>query len=126
MTTQDDYKRALEVLDQIFFDNHGNRQYWEQEAINQYETIRQALQSKIGADGWMPIETAPRDGTEIDIWFSSDSGGYRIANCKYIDEQWYNYTLDEEFHEMDWMPVYDQQSALYWMPLPPAPRKEGE
>jgi len=76
----------------------------------------------------MPIETAPRDGTEIDIWFSSDSGGYRIANCKYIDEQWYNYTLDEEFHEMDWMPVYDQQSALYWMPeySPPAPRKEGE
>ena len=65
MTTQDDYKRALEVLDQIFFDNHGNRQYWEQEAINQYETIRQALQSKIGADGWMPIETAPRDGTNI-------------------------------------------------------------
>lgn len=124
MTTQDDYKRALDALRKL-----GDSSSLSDEERNALEVIiRQALQSKIGADGWMPIETAPRDGTEIDIWFSSDSGGYRIANCKYIDEQWYNYTLDEEFHEMDWMPVYDQQSALYWMPeySPPAPRKEGE
>lgn len=74
--------------------------------------------------GWRPIETAPKDGTEIDVWCASDAegddGGYRIARVWWccVDRCWRSYS-DER---MQWA-----HQPTHWMPLPasPAPDKEG-
>lgn len=41
-----DAQGALSVLEDIFFENHGNKVYWPPEAIKQYETIIAALKDK--------------------------------------------------------------------------------
>ena len=81
---------------------------------------------------WQPIETAPKDGTQIDVW----AKGYRIPDVKwgtpphvcyggYCDscptrECWYDangLALDEDSGE----------EPTHWMPLPPPPAlAEGE
>ena len=67
------------------------------------------------AAGWMPIETAPKDRTPIDIWRSSN-GGERCAEMRRVDIGGGNV-----FYE----PVHSGYScvrdATYWMPLPAAP-----
>lgn len=61
------------------------------------------------AQGWMPIETAPKDGNWLwvaeqadDLWFQSEA-------------QWDGY---------HWETSYGERIApSYWMPLPSEPRK---
>jgi len=36
------------------------------------------------ADGWQPIETAPKDKTEVDLWVD----GARLPDCFYDDDGW--------------------------------------
>jgi hypothetical protein len=61
---------------------------------------------------WQPIETAPKDGTIIDVW---TSGGWRVA-----DVAW-----DESIRT--WCCVDERRTPLpeleltHWMPEPPAP-----
>jgi hypothetical protein len=57
---------------------------------------------------WQPIETAPRDGTEILVW----GGGHDVASVWWQDgdeDVWFN--GDVIVHPTHWMPL----------PKPPAP-----
>ncbi|CAM5597022.1 hypothetical protein MAUB1S_10093 [Mycolicibacterium aubagnense] len=47
-----------------------------------YSDYAQLAAGKIGAGLWHPIETAPTDGAEIDIWIAGP-GSRRIANCRW-------------------------------------------
>jgi hypothetical protein len=62
---------------------------------------------------WLPIETAPRDGTRIDIFTVH---GDRIPDCYYDKEddlwRWKN-----DYH----MPRAEEE-VTHWMPLPEAPK----
>jgi hypothetical protein len=57
---------------------------------------------------WQPIETAPRDGTPVDLWHKA---GFR--NC----EQWWDNT------DKIWVPdIRPDNEYSHWMPLPPPPQ----
>jgi hypothetical protein len=73
---------------------------------------------------WQPIETAPKDGTVIDLWGYGWNGKYRrMANCR-----WYDELGDGEFtgweQEYAESPSYRNLRGVtftHWMPLPPPP-----
>lgn len=63
--------------------------------------------------GWQPIESAPRDGTVIDLW----ANGLRYADAYWdggcfsvLDSTGYGVEVDEPTH---------------WMPLPASPMQRG-
>jgi hypothetical protein len=88
----------------------------------------------MASDGWRPIETAPRDGTIIDLWSADEFGG-RIPDCYWGFPE---HTCGEAGHhcDSDWHSLSEgwvhstfnvrlDDSITHWMPLP-APPKEDE
>lgn len=67
---------------------------------------------------WMPIETAPKDGTIVDLFID----GGRLADCKFLDGAWHywteygEYQYDPDYRRIDW-----KHEATHWMPLPEPP-----
>lgn len=84
-------------------------------------------ESSVGAE-WRPIETAPKDGTEVLIW---NSEGHEIAH--WIDRE--EDGPDQPGHDAGWLGTFafpgrswglrlrsePQGQARAWMPLPAAP-----
>lgn len=78
------------------------------------------------ANNWQPIETAPKDGTVIDLWVN----GRRRACC-----YWDAFDYDEPDDECDgWRQSYaecvpglggfelgENEKPTHWMPLPNPP-----
>lgn len=75
--------------------------------------------------GWMPIESAPKDGSEVLLvcadaytpeatsgWWLNWSGG----------EGWYHYSMPEE----KWPGGMTRWFPTHWMPLPAPPQSQGE
>lgn len=81
-------------------------------------------QTKQIPDGWKPIETVPKDGTQVII---KCSGG-RVATAFYDDKQF----VGEGWHVVvpflggfgsgtDTFIYFQEDMPTHWMPLPPAP-----
>jgi len=88
-----------------------------------------ALSSQPVADGWLPIETAPKDGTVIDLW-SSEFGrqpdcfwGKREHHCgeagQYCDSDWHS-EPDAWIDSAQNTQTFDD--ITHWHPLPASPR----
>jgi hypothetical protein len=87
------------------------------------------------ADGWRPIETAPKDGTRVLLWPHNCVGWWEFG-----DDQWMvlaiplneDHTIADDWREPSALTfcVYADQlgrEPLLWHPLPPPPQpKEGE
>lgn len=58
-------------------------------------------------NGWQPIESAPKDGTEIDLWANK-----RQTNCLFTQGKWYNSRS------------YQVCNPTHWMHLPEPPKEE--
>lgn len=60
---------------------------------------------------WQPIETAPKDGTDVLVW----CGGTMFIACMEVG-RWF---FDRTDYSVKPLPTH-------WMPLPPAPKKGDE
>ncbi len=69
-----------------------------------------AARARLAVPAWQPIETAPKDGSQVLVW---DDGAMFIS--------WWN---EEEHAWIDNGPV--QPPPTHWMPLPPPPAAQGE
>jgi hypothetical protein len=107
------------------------------------EIIAQLRADLKAAREWRPIETAPKDGTLMDMWCVPPEGsdfphGIRLTDCS-----WHN--ADDVFNHTGWMRVLDDGNydlvdgppsntlglprwvPTHWQPRPaaPEPMKEG-
>jgi len=72
--------------------------------------------------GWQPIETAPKDGTNVlllDVHGNYRIGGYQL---NYQNRKW---GTGWEGCDWDFKIDFDPQPT-HWMPLPPPPTEEAE
>lgn len=70
--------------------------------------------------GWQPIETAPKDGTYVDIWVP-DFGGYRVTNAHWAIHHWLN---GRPQSKPAWGPETSDGPPpvpTHWQPLPEPP-----
>lgn len=68
---------------------------------------------------WQPIDTAPKDGTVVDLWVCGPlNRGGRIANCWYSREVWLEDCLDRGD-----LPAARMRGDMpsHWMPIPEGP-----
>lgn len=70
------------------------------------------------ASPWRSIESAPKDGTEVDLWVVwPDSGGTRFTDCHFQPGQ------DDWWLGQFWLSQYaNNPQPTHWMPLPPGPK----
>lgn len=81
--------------------------------------------------GWQPIETAPRDGTPIDVWVEAADPALRsrITDVEWrrpTDSEWWVHGGDTiETDEATWHdcfgPLGRIEQPTHWMPLPNPP-----
>jgi hypothetical protein len=65
---------------------------------------------------WQPIESAPKDGTPVDIW---------CAGFRYTDAYWGR--VANEWLDEDGDPIKDYygEEPTHWMPLPSPPSRKA-
>lgn len=68
---------------------------------------------------WQPIETAPRDGTFIDVW----SRNHRTCDVFWSDIE--NTWCIEGYHPEEPTPLARYPAPSHWMPIPEAPKGES-
>lgn len=71
------------------------------------------MTTNTGSDGWMPIESAPRDGTWFLAYWPVKTFEDRIQTT-----QW----LHHDYRFVDASDFLDDIQPTHWMPLPPPPQ----
>lgn len=68
---------------------------------------------------WQPIETAPKDGSEVDLWTANG----RVPDAKWNAKRsrWEEWGLGG-FEQMTWVDV--DYPPTHWMPLPNPPEQD--
>lgn len=64
---------------------------------------------------WKPIETAPKDGTAVDLWIVAGKFNRRVADCRYVDDGW---ICHEGYIGQRFWPSAE---PTHWMPLSEPP-----
>jgi len=80
----------------------------------------------LGDDGWMPIDTAPKDGTPVDLFCidANEAQGYlyRRPDCYWTTLTKWNGVEYEGWAKME--SPYAKYVPKYWMPLLPQPKEK--
>lgn len=69
---------------------------------------------------WLPIESAPKDGTPLMVWVAEDDavGTHCLAPISITNDGWW---WDDSTGDQ----IRRILSATHWMPLPPPPAKDS-
>ena len=84
--------------------------------VNGLSFIR-ALSSQPVADGWLPIETAPKDGSFIDLWHVNNT---RVPKCRWFTNS-SGYTAWHVQQGGRACNMGGDQMFTHWRPLPASP-----
>lgn len=107
----------------------SNRAFARGEQRRVFNELRAILASAPVATGWIPIETAPKDGTWV-LLYGKEPWPERDDNLQSIVTGFWN--ADSQFGDGEWAFCYwdsDWRSTFkptHWQPLPPAPSVDGE
>jgi hypothetical protein len=73
---------------------------------------------------WQSIVTAPRDGTEIDLWVKGHSGDeWRATDFSWTDERSWGHRGDPS-DSLDQYFLGSPVVATHWMPKPQPPSRD--
>lgn len=70
---------------------------------------------------WEPIETAPKNGTVVDLWIAAEGCQFRAPDFKFCNGRWEGKTSDEP---LKWHYMNARMHPTHWM-LPPEPPSTG-
>lgn len=73
------------------------------------------------SSGWQPIETAPKDGTRVDLYGSRSGKPRRFTNAWWAEDCWGGQLLGTHSWCFDQRDVYGKFEFTHWMPLPAPP-----
>jgi len=108
-------------------------EYYHATTADAWWGFRAALQwaaSQQAADGWRPIETAPKDGTDVLVMYMHIDTQI-VHNAFYASESegwdaqavgWWSY----DHSEVSRIKLDDWMTPTHWMPLPAALTAQGE
>ena len=83
----------------------------------------------VSEDRWLPIETAPKDGTEVLLWFPPREVAINGHYGEVSDGDWesgYGNWMEWLIADELWFQEDPSDAPTHWMPLPKAPEMEGE
>jgi hypothetical protein len=75
-------------------------------------------------EGWQPIETAPKDGTEFQAWAEHASGGVWLPQCRINPDNGAFEIWGRVDYDIDGWDLIPHLIETHWMPLPEPPRAE--
>jgi hypothetical protein len=85
-----------------------------QDRVDAFKALAQRLRAE--ASGWQPIETAPKDGRLVDLWFLDDGADGRSTDCYFKDGHWH-----WEGQRIVHLPSGNPATPTHWMPIPKPP-----
>jgi len=85
------------------------------------QIIKQLITDKLKEREWHPISTAPKDGTNILVWWPSECHCPLVAHWN--DGKWNNNKIGWKFTGWD---NSKETEPTHWMPLHTPPKKEDE
>ncbi|MGH6774733.1 hypothetical protein [Brucella tritici] len=90
-------------------------------AIRALSSPDHADAGKVEGDGWMPIESAPKDGTEFQAWIAKYGWEPR---CRIISDTEAFEIYGRVDYDQDGWEVYPHMTPTHWLSLPSAPSQE--
>lgn len=73
---------------------------------------------------WQPIETAPKDGTRIDLWVVSPTKAWRWPDASWMEAGKHRWLGPDDWTSKEGMPLHaliEATVATHWQPLPSPP-----
>jgi hypothetical protein len=91
------------------------------------ETIVDKLLAAQQDGGWQPIETAPKDGTWVDLWVRDwNDNGKRIPFCIWDDDKWLTSVFPNDYGPLsecvNTFVKDDEWKPTHWRPIPAPPQ----
>lgn len=106
-------------------DELSRHQYWQAGRRAAHEILQARAEVEQLRAGWLPIESAPRDGTWILLW--DHHREVAVSGCWHDEPErnspngyepgWSWWSADDD------LLVWDGDGPTYWMPLPQPPKE---
>lgn len=92
------------------------------EQVDRHGDVQGAAERVIAASrtssGWQPVETAPKDGTRVDVWVDwSDGDASRVTDAYWNSKCWQLGLYSENQYKL-------RPRVTHWMHRPPPPQEE--